>query len=47
MATVQYDIFQDVALILLKQLNLQRSLFKTSAIFERVCFDQKIDRQAS
>lgn len=47
LAAVQYDIFQDLALILLKQLCLQQSLFKTSVIFERVCFDHKIDTQAS
>lgn len=47
LATVQFDIFHDLALILLKQLCLELSLFKSSVFFERVCFDQKIDMQAS
>lgn len=39
--------FQDLALMLLKQVCLQLSLFKSPLIYGRVWFDPKIDTQAS
>lgn len=47
LATVQFDIFQDLALILLKQLCFQLSVFETSVIFKRLCFNHEIDMWAS